>query len=166
MDYSLLGSFAHGISQARTLGFGSHSFLQRIFPTQESNPGLLHCSQVLDYCIFQGTVLYDTHLPVFLPGEFHGQRSLAGYSPWGHKELDTTEQLTLFTSTFFLLGLLPWLSRKEYACNAGDTGDLGSIPGWGRCPGEGNGYPLQHSCLENSMDREAWWATVHGVAMS
>ena len=49
---------------------------------------------------------------------------------------------------------------KASACNAGD---LGSIPGLGRSPGEGNGNPLQYSCLENPMDREAWWATVHGV---
>ena len=44
--------------------------------------------------------------------------------------------------------------------------DLGSIPGLGRSPGEGNGNPLQYSCLENSKDREDWWATVHGVAKS
>ena len=50
---------------------------------------------------------------------------------------------------------------KESAYNAGD---LGSIPGWGRWPGEGNGNPLQYSCLENSTDRGAWWATVHRVA--
>ena len=50
---------------------------------------------------------------------------------------------------------------KESACNAGD---LGSIPGMGRSPGEWDGYPLQYSCLENSTDREAWQATVHGVA--
>ena len=49
---------------------------------------------------------------------------------------------------------------KKFACNAGDPG---SIPGSRRSPGEGNGYPLQYSCLENSMDREAWQATVHGV---
>ena len=48
---------------------------------------------------------------------------------------------------------------KESACNARD---LGSIPGLGRFHGEGNGCPLQYSCLENSMDRVAWWATVHG----
>ena len=52
---------------------------------------------------------------------------------------------------------------KESACNAGD---LGSIPGLGRSPGEGNGNPLQYSCLENPMDRGAWWATVHGVTKS
>ena len=52
---------------------------------------------------------------------------------------------------------------KESACNAGDPG---SNPGSGRSPGEGNGYPFQYSCLENSMDREAWQATVHGVEKS
>ena len=52
---------------------------------------------------------------------------------------------------------------KESACNAGD---LGSIPGLERSLGEGNGYPLQCSCLENSMDRGAWWATVHRVTKS
>ena len=44
-----------------------------------------------------------------------------------------------------------------------NAGDLGSIPGLERSPGEGNGNPLQYSCLENSMDRGAWWATVHGI---
>ena len=47
-----------------------------------------------------------------------------------------------------------------------NAGDLGLIPGLGRSPGEGNGYPLQYSCLENSMDTGAWWATVHGIAKS
>ena len=52
---------------------------------------------------------------------------------------------------------------KESACN---TGDPGSIPGLGRFPEEGKGNPLQYSCLENFMDREAWWATVHEVPQS
>ena len=52
---------------------------------------------------------------------------------------------------------------KEFTSNAGD---LGSIPGSGRSPREGNGYPLQYSCLENPMDRGAWRAAVHGVAKS
>ena len=55
---------------------------------------------------------------------------------------------------------------KESACNAGDTGDEGSIPGSGRSPGGGHGNPLQYSCLENPMDRGAWGSTVHGVAES
>ena len=44
-----------------------------------------------------------------------------------------------------------------------NTGDAGLIPGAGRCPGEGNSNPLQYSCLENPMDRGAWWAAVHGL---
>ena len=52
---------------------------------------------------------------------------------------------------------------KESARNAGDPG---SIPGWGRSPGGGNGKTIQYSCLENSMDRRAWWTTVHRVAKS
>ena len=55
---------------------------------------------------------------------------------------------------------------KESACNAGDTGDVGSIPGSGRSPKEGNGNLLQYSRLENPMDRGAWWATVQRVAKS
>ena len=53
---------------------------------------------------------------------------------------------------------------KEPACNAGDARDMGSIPGSGRSPGGGYGYPLQYSCLENPIDRGAWRATVHGVS--
>ena len=49
---------------------------------------------------------------------------------------------------------------KNSSANAGDTGEVGSIPGSGRSPGEGNSYPLHYSCLDNSLDREAWWATV------
>ena len=52
---------------------------------------------------------------------------------------------------------------KASACSAGD---LGLIPGSGRSPGEGNDYPLQYSCLENSMDRGAWWATINAVEKS
>ena len=47
-----------------------------------------------------------------------------------------------------------------------ETGDVGSIPGLGRSPGEGNGNSLQYSCMENLMDRRAWWAIVHGVTKS
>ena len=72
--------------------------------------------------------------PVLLPGESHGRRSLVGCSPWGPKELDTTERLHFHFS----------LSRI----------------------GEGNGNPLQCSCLENPRDGGAWWAAVYGVAQS
>ena len=60
-------------------------------------------------------------------------------------------------------GLPRWLSGKEFACNAGD---MISIPGLGRSPGEGNGSSLQYSCLGNPMDRGAWRAVVRGVTKS
>ena len=55
---------------------------------------------------------------------------------------------------------------KNPPTNAGDTREVGTIPGSGGSPGEGHGNPLQYSCLENPMDREAWWAAVHGVTKS
>ena len=67
------------------------------------------------------------------------------------------------THTTITFGFPSGSDGKVSACNAGDQG---SIPGLGRSPGEGNGNPLQYSCLENSMDGGAWWATVHGVAES
>ena len=68
------------------------------------------------------------------------------------------------TSSFPRGGLsLTGSDGRESACNAGD---LGSILGSGRSPGEGNGNPFQYSCLENPMDGGAWWAAVHGVAES
>ena len=67
-------------------------------------------------------------------------------------------------STFTIKKGFPGGSEvKASACNAGD---VGLIPGSGRSPGEGNGNPLQYSCLENPMDGGAWWATVHRVAKS
>ena len=80
-----------------------------------------------------------------------------------------TTKLTIGNSQWITIGNRQWITRsfpgdsdgKEPACNAGD---LCLIPGLGRSPGEGNGYPLKYSCLENSMDRGAWWAIVRGVA--
>ena len=63
--------------------------------------------------------------------------------------------------TSFTMGFPGGSDGKASAC---DAGDLGLIPGSGRPPGEGNGNPLQFSCLENPMDRGAWWVPVHGVA--
>jgi len=65
--------------------------------------------------------------------------------------------------------MYPWASQvaqvvKNPSASAGDIRDAGSIPGSGRSPGGGYDNPLQDSCLENPMDRGAWWATVHGVA--
>ena len=63
-------------------------------------------------------------------------------------------------------GFPSWLSCIESACNAGDAGKGGSIPGLGRSPGRGHCNPLQYSCLENRMDRGTWQYTAHGVAKS
>ena len=59
----------------------------------------------------------------------------------------------------YKVGFLGCSDSKEYACKVEDPG---LIPRLGRSPGKGNGNPFQYSCLENSMDREVWWATVHG----
>ena len=108
---------------------------------------------------------------------FDGQGSLACCSPWGHKQLDITEQLNWLILLIIYFsdapltrsGPLVWCSlsvrmgfpggseSKESACS---TADPGSIPGSEISPGEENGYPLQYSSLENSMDRGAWQATV------
>ena len=61
------------------------------------------------------------------------------------------------------MGFPGGLGVKNLPANAGG---IGLISAWGGSPGEGNGNPLQYSCLENSMDRGAWWATVHGVTKS
>ena len=69
-------------------------------------------------------------------------------------------QIFILEGKFVLFG---GSDSKESACSVGDPG---LIPGSGRSPGEGDGYPLQYSCLENFKDREDWRATVHGVAKS
>ena len=68
--------------------------------------------------------------------------------------------VTVFIYMCFSLRFFGSSKAKESACNAGD---FGLIPGSGRFPGEGNGNPLQYSCMDNPMDSRAWWATVHGV---
>ena len=67
------------------------------------------------------------------------------------------------TYLYYILGFPGGSHGKESACNVGDPG---SIPGSRRSHGEGNGYPLQNSCLKNHKDKGAWWATVHGVGKS
>ena len=75
--------------------------------------------------------------PVFWPEQFHGQRVLAGYTPWGLKESNTTEQISLSVFTSWEAVVV-----KNPSENAGDIKDMGLIPGFRQSPGEGNGYPL------------------------
>ena len=72
----------------------------------------------------------------------------------------------MISLSIYLLGFPGGTVVKNLPANAGDTGDESSIPGLGRSPGGGHGHPLQYSCLENPVDRGAWWATVHGIAQS
>ena len=76
------------------------------------------------------------------------------------------KQLTTALTDFRTLPRKVVLMVKNLPVNEGDARDTGSIPGLGRSPGKGNGNPFQYSCLENSMDRGAWQATVHGAAKS
>ena len=65
-----------------------------------------------------------------------------------------------------LLIFMGFHGGSDGKASARHAGDPGSIPGLGRSPGEGNDNPLEYSCLKNSMDRGAWWATVHGITQS
>ena len=97
--------------------------------------------------------------PVLLPGESQGRWSLVGCRLWGRTESDTTKatQQQQERNKGFSDGSMV----KNLPANAGYTG---LTPDQGRSPGEGNGNPLQYSCLGNSTNRGAWQATVHGVA--
>ena len=97
--------------------------------------------------------------PGFLPGKAHEHGILEGYSPWDRKKLNMTELGTHMKLRRFLR----WFSGKEYACQ---PGNVGSIPESGRSPGEGNGNPLQYSCLGNPMESGVWWTRVHGITKS
>ena len=80
-----------------------------------------------------------------------------------HKHIQTNTHTRRNTYKYIHRGFPGGSENKASACKAGD---LGSIPGSGRSPGEGNGNPLPSTCLENSMDGGAWWATAHRVAKS
>ena len=90
-------------------------------------------------------------------GDGDEQGSLACCSPWGREELDTTGRLN--SNIRYVLSQVV-LAVKILPANAGDIRDAGWIPGSGRSPGGEHGNPLQYSCLENPMDRGAWWAAV------
>ena len=167
MDYSPPGSFVHGDYPGKNTGVGCHALLQGIFPNQGLNPGLLHCRQILYHLSHQGS---SSEYQELKPNHKLKLRICE------HKN-----QILIFhvlrTKSFFILNepvqtylmfpFLKWVKWSAYTSllnfpggsdgkeSAYNAEDLGSIPGLGRFPEEGSGYPLQHSCLENPMDRGA-----------
>ena len=133
MDCSPPGSSVHGIFQARTLEWVAIPFSRG--PSQPRDSGV--CSNLW-------RPLAHSHIsPILL---LHMVVSLC---------LLLMRKSVTFDEEFFPGG-------SEGKASACDAEDPGSIPGLGRSPGEGNGNPIQYSCLENPMDRGAWWPTVHG----
>ena len=102
-----------------------------------------------------GTSACQLQIMEFLPPKLHEPISYNKACMWIY--------IYLYGISICIWVSLGGSNGKEYTSNAGD---LGSIPRLGRAPGEGNGYSLQYSCLENPMDRGAWRATVHGVTKS
>ena len=169
------GSSVHGDSPEKNTGVGCHALLQGILPTQGSNPGVLHYSQILYQLSHQGTsrIVEWAAYPFsrgssrprdrtqvsriaggFLPAEPPGSPRILEWVafPFSRGSSQTRHQAGVSCIA------------RGFACNAGGKGDPSCISG--RARGGGNGNPLQYSCLENSMGRGAWWATVHGVAKS
>ena len=83
-----------------------------------------------------------------------------------HPSIHLSIYLSIYLSICLSISLYGFPCGSEVRASARNAGDMGSIPGSGRSPGDGNGNPLQYSCLENTVDCGAWWATVHRVAKS
>ena len=124
-------------SPGKNTGVGCCCLLQGIFPTQGSNLGLLYGRQIFYHLSHQGSPFQ---------AEGRANANVLGWNKFGD--------------------VLAQAGGSDGKASAYSVGDWGSVPGLGRSPGEGNGNPLQYSCLENPMDRGAWQATVHGVAKS
>ena len=116
----------------------------------------------------RGKTNFLAHTKSTSPGALGMARIGASITTWALELSLTLVSASIWESASVSLGFQTWmwLPGNESACQAGDTGDVGSIPGSGRYPGEGNGCQLQYSCLGNPMDRGAWRAAVHGVIKS
>ena len=139
------GLYSSWNSPGQNTGVSNLSLLQRIFPTQGLNPG-------------QSPTLQEDSLPAE-PQAKPKNTGMGSLSPL--QQFFPTQELN--RGLLHCRRILYQLSYEgsQTACTAGDPC---SIPGSGRSPGEGNGNPLQYSCLENPMDGGAWWATVYGIA--
>ena len=156
MDCSLLGSLLHGILQARVPEWVAISFSRgSSWPRDRT----------------QVSRIPGRHFNLWATRD--GKRETVIGHPWFDKRYwGCFKHLTKFRwpcSVKLIGGFWGFPGGtvvKNLPAHARDARDLGSIPGWGRSSEEGNGHPLQYSCLENSMDRGAWWATGHRVAKS
>ena len=144
MDCSPPGSSAHGIFQARVLEWGAIAFSDSIFKGIKLYFYVFEYATLFFWLLVHTFSLEDVIHPKMYPIYVFSYLSI----------------ISLSHTYTCMYGLSWWLSGKGPVCQAGDTG---SISGSGRSPGEGNDNPLQCSCLENPMDRGAWWAAVHGV---
>ena len=143
----------------------SHSLLQAIFQTQGLNLGLLHCRQIL-YCLrHQGRnpkvcVIYRRSINILINMlHIYGTQVLRSWVTFPRSQNRAKNWLQIqwqWTSLVAQMLKNPPAMRETWAWSLG----------WKRSPGAGNDYPLQHSGLENSMDRRDWWATVHRVTKS
>ena len=179
-------------SPGQTTGVHSLSLLQGVFPTQRSNPGLLHCRQILYQLSHKGKPkntgvgslsLLGRIFPTqgSNPGLSHCRRILCQLSHKNHSlkvdkvstgplcirdtQAPSAETSNTFPEIFVIrhCGSCSRNLQVGLGVKAGDVRDTGSTPGPGRSPGRGHGNPLHYPCLENPMDRGAWRATVHGV---
>ena len=149
MDCSLSGSSVHGDSPGKNTGVGCHLLPQGILPTQESNPGILHCWQILYQLSYKGSPVmkYTKHLlwaalvAQLLKNPPAMQETLVWYL---QLERPPVEKNRLLTPVFW--GFPGDSDGKESACN---SGDLGSNPGLGKSARGGHGNLFQYSCLEN-----------------
>ena len=163
MDCSLSGSSVHGILQARIPEWVAISLSRG--SSHPRNRTQVSCIADRFFTELQGKPLKYHRDP---------QRRETLVCPWVKRyfstELERTIRFSMLlsgamncSSLQVLKGLPQWLSGKESANHAGDSGDTGSIPGSGRSPGGWHGNPLQYSCLENLMDRGGWKPEVYGL---
>ena len=132
---------------------GFHAILHGIFPTQGSNLCFLH---------WQAGFLF---LVPPRSSDFVSSAIITTIAPMDYFKTNFQQSYDFMQRYFYLIqkGFPDGSDDKESACSSGDPSLIRRLR---RSPGEGNGYPVQFSCLENSMDRRIWWATVHGVSKS
>ena len=168
IDCNPPGSSVHGISQARILEWVAISFLGNL-----PNLGIKPASPAWQVDSLPHTEPLEKPLHEYDRCSINMCWMINETFRFQHKfnflkeaSFQEKNYIPLLYIRIAFYGLLQWLRSKKSTCNAGDTGDIHSILGSERSPGEGNGNPLQYSLLENAMDRGGWWTTVHSIAKS